>query len=101
MVQLYNEDCFAQMQQMITDSITVDAIICDPPYAINYADWDKDFNMTDISQLCYDLLKPNGNLILFQGWSNVARTKEILDKKFEIQNWIAWIESKVVEVKRI
>lgn len=40
--------------------------------------------------LCYDLLKDNGNLILFQGWSNVAKTKELLDEKFAIQNWIVW-----------
>lgn len=40
--------------------------------------------------LCYKLLKDNGNLILFQGWSNVCKTKELLDKKFTIQNWIVW-----------
>lgn len=40
--------------------------------------------------MCYQLLKENGNLILFQGWSNVSETKTLLDEKFKIQNWIIW-----------
>ena len=90
MIKLYNDDCFAVMKQLKEEGIKVDAIICDPPYAINYADWDKEFNMPLAIDLCYDLLKDDGNLILFQGWSNVAKTKELLDEKFTIQNWIVW-----------
>lgn len=40
--------------------------------------------------LCYQLLRENGNLVLFQGWSNVAKTKTLLDEKFIMQNWIIW-----------
>lgn len=90
MVKLYNNDCFTVMKQLKEEGIKVDTIICDPPYVINYADWDKEFNMPLVIDLCYDLLKDNGNLILFQGWSNVAKTKELLDEKFTIQNWIVW-----------
>ena len=90
MIKLYNDDCFKIMKQLKEENVKVDAIICDPPYVINYADWDKDFNMPLAIDLCYDLLKDNGNLILFQGWSNVAKTKELLDEKFTIQNWIVW-----------
>ena len=89
-VELYNDDCFNIMKKLIADGIKVDAIICDPPYLINYADWDREFNMTLAIDLCYEMLKVNGNLILFQGWSNVAKTKELLDQKFQIQNWIIW-----------
>lgn len=78
------------MQQLIDENIKVDAIICDPPYLINYADWDKEFNMPLAIDLCKKLLKNNGNLILFQGWSNVAKIKELLDQEFKIQNWIIW-----------
>lgn len=78
------------MQLLLEQSIKVDAIITDPPYVINYADWDKEFNIPLAIDLCYQLLKENGNLILFQGWSNVAKTKELLDEKFTIQNWIIW-----------
>ena len=90
MIKLYNDDCFTVMKQLKEEGIKVDAIICDPPYVINYADWDKEFNMPLAIELCYDLLKDDGNLILFQGWSNVAKTKELLDEKFTIQNWIVW-----------
>ena len=89
-MKLYNDDCFKIMKQLKEENIKVDTIICDPPYVINYADWDKEFNMPLAIDLCYDLLKDDGNLILFQGWSNVAKTKELLDEKFTIQNWIVW-----------
>ena len=89
-IQIYNDDCFKIMKQLKEEGIKVDAIICDPPYVINYKEWDKEFNMPLAVELCYDLLKDNGNLILFQGWSNVAKTKELLDEKFTIQNWIVW-----------
>ena len=78
------------MKQLKEENVKVDAIICDPPYAINYADWDKEFNMSLAIDLCYNLIKDDGNLILFQGWSNVAKTKELLDERFTIQNWIVW-----------
>ena len=90
MIKLYNDDCFKIMKQLKEENVKVDAIICDPPYVINYADWDKEFNMPLVIDLCYDLLKDDGNLILFQGWSNVAKTKELLDEKFTVQNWIVW-----------
>lgn len=38
---IYNDDCFTILQQLVEDGVQVDAIICDPPYIINYADWDK------------------------------------------------------------
>lgn len=87
---IYNDDCFTILQQLVEDGVQVDAIICDPPYIINYADWDKDFNLPLAIDMCYQLLKENGNLILFQGWSNVSETKTLLDEKFKIQNWIIW-----------
>ena len=90
MIKLYNDDCFKIMKQLKEENVKVDAIIFDPPYVIKYADWDKEFNMPLAIDLCYDLLKDDGNLILFQGWSNVAKTKELLDEKFTIQNWIVW-----------
>ena len=46
MIKLYNDDCFAIMKQLKEEGIKVDTIICDPPYVINYADWDKEFNST-------------------------------------------------------
>ena len=59
MIKLYNDDCFKIMQQLIDQNIKVDAIIVDPPYIINYTDWDKEFNMPLAIDLCYKLLKDN------------------------------------------
>ena len=89
-MQLLFGDCFKVMEELIKKKIKVDAIITDVPYVINYTDWDKEFNIPLAIDLCYQLLKENGNLILFQGWSNVCETKKLLDEKFNIQNWIIW-----------
>lgn len=78
------------MQQLVDRNVKVNAIICDPPYIINYADWDKEFDIPLAIKLCKRLLKENGNLILFQGWTNVAKTKELLDQEFQIKNCIVW-----------
>lgn len=90
MFEIFNEDCIKVMKDLVEQGITVDAIICDPPYDIKYDYWDVGLNIQDISKLCYSLLKENGNLIIFQGWSNVCKTKEILEKDFCLQNWIIW-----------
>lgn len=90
MYSLYNGDCLEVMQNLIDEGQEVDAVICDPPYVIQYTDWDKEFDIEKALDLCFKLLKTDGNLILFQGWSNVCKTKEILDKNFIIQNWIVW-----------
>ena len=75
---------------LINQGIQVDAIITDPPYNINQAKWDNDFVLYEIVPLCKQLLKPNGNLILFQGWSNVCETKQLLDQYFICQDWIIY-----------
>ena len=80
---IYNGNCFDVMHQLVDRNVKVDAIICDPPYLINYADWDKEFDMPLAIDLSYELLKDNGNFILFQGWSNITKTKELLDQKFK------------------
>lgn len=86
MVKLYNDDYL----NVLPSINKVDCIIADVPYNINFQqiDWDSDFYL-DI-KLLFDVLKDGGNLILFQGWSNVAQTKLELDKYFTIRNWIVW-----------
>lgn len=75
---------------LIARGVQVDAIITDPPYNINQAEWDNDFDLYEIVPLCKQLLKPNGNLILFQGWSNICETKQLLDQYFTCQDWIIY-----------
>ena len=85
-IKLYNDD----YKNILPTLAPVDCIIADIPYNINFDKntWDKDFYLD--CELLYNVLKPNGNLILFQGWSNVCETKQQLDKYFTIQNWIVW-----------
>lgn len=90
---LFNDDCFNIMKNLINENIKVDAIIADPPYNIKYTDWDKEFNTPLAIDLCLNLLKPNGNLILFQGWSNVCKTITYIEnehKELSLNNWIAY-----------
>lgn len=86
MIELHNDDYL----NVLPSINKVDCIIADVPYNINFQqiDWDSDFYL-DI-KLLFDVIKDGGNLILFQGWSNVAQTKLELDKYFTIRNWIVW-----------
>ena len=90
MNKLYNDDCFKILEELNNNETKVDCIICDPPYNISYDKWDKGFDIKRAIDLCFYLLKENGNFILFQGWSNVCQTKEFLDRKMPIVNWIIW-----------
>lgn len=87
---IHNGDCFLIMEELIRQKVQVDAIICDPPYNIDIADWDKNFDIEKALKLCYQLLKNNGNIIIFQGWSEVCKTKSIMDSLFTPMNWIIW-----------
>ena len=99
-IELYYDDCFEIMKKLIVDGRKVDAIICDPPYLINYADWDREFNMPLAIDLCYEIIKENGNIILFQGWSNVAKTKNCLTKNSRYKTGSSGTALKGVEQKR-
>jgi site-specific DNA-methyltransferase (adenine-specific) len=88
---LINGECIEEMSKFQDNS--VDLIAIDPPYEIFFEknEWDKKILDWDI--LCneyFRILKPTGNLIVFQGWSNVSETKSILEKKFKLKNWIIW-----------
>lgn len=87
---IYNGDCFLIMEELIRQKIQVDAVICDPPYNIDIANWDNNFDIERALKLCYQLLKDNGNIIIFQGWSEVCKTKSIMDNLFTPMNWIIW-----------
>lgn len=87
---IINNDCFIAMEELVQQGIVVDAIICDPPYNIEYAEWDKQFDFEKAINLCYKLLKDNGNIVLFQGWSEVRNLMSILDNKFTLMNWVIW-----------
>lgn len=88
MIKLYNDNCFNILPTLENNSI--DCIICDPPYNINFEKWDNNFDIFKALEECIRILKPNGNLIIFQGYSNVCEVKQYLDKKLNFQDWIIY-----------
>lgn len=84
-------DCFDNLSNIEDNSI--DLIAIDPPYEISYENlnWDKKtLNWETLSQEFFRILKPSGNILIFQGWSNVSETKKIFEIKFKLKNWIIW-----------
>ncbi len=73
---------------------SIDLITTDPPYGINFEknDWDKPGKVHWPELACEfrRVLKPSGNLVVFQGWSYVAETKRVLDNFFTLKNWIIY-----------
>lgn len=89
-VDLYNGDCKEILHILVNMGTKVDCIIADIPYNIKQADWDSEFNLEDVLPMLDKLLKVGGNIIIFNGWSNVVETKTSLDKYFTIRNWIIY-----------
>ena len=90
MVQLYNDDCLKILPQLIKNGIVVDAIITDVPYNINQDSWDNNFDLFKALSYCDSLLKSDGNILIFQGWTNVCETKRFMDSLWTIQDWIIY-----------
>ena len=90
MMQLYCGDCQLVLEGLITKGIQVDSIISDIPYNIGYDTWDKDFDLEINASLLRQICKPNANVIIFNGYSNVCETKQILDKFFHLEDWIIY-----------
>ena len=83
-------DCIKLLKNVKSNS--VDLIATDPPYEIGYDIWDgkNSLNWEALSKEFKRVLKPNGSMIIFQGWSNVSKTIEILSKEFYLKNWIIY-----------
>lgn len=89
-VKLYQGDCLEVMKNIPDRSI--DCIITDPPYNINQAKWDNEFPIGLAIKECARLIKPNGNIVLFQGWSNARYTMYLIEHStnWVLQDWIIY-----------
>lgn len=90
MISLFNEDCKYVLKKLSEKNIVIDTIISDIPYNIKQADWDINFNLEELLPYIDNILKPGGNIIIFNGWSHIVDTKTVLDKYFCIRNWIIY-----------
>ena len=83
-------DCYDVLKDFYSNGLKVDTVIADIPYNISIADWDNDFDLRSLIPYIKNILKENGNLVLFSGYSTVLHTKEILDENFIFKNWIIY-----------
>lgn len=90
--EIINADCMKVIKGL--PDRCIDLIATDPPYEIEFEKnkWDT-FGILDWETLSKEfnrILKPTGNLVIFQGWSNVCKTIEFLNKFFILKNWIIY-----------
>ena len=73
---------------------SIDAIVTDPPYQINFLgkDWDKSVGSLGLYQECLRVLKPGGHALVACGTRTQHRMAVNLeDAGFEIRDIVAWI----------
>lgn len=83
----------AEVLKTITSN-TIDAVITDPPYGIEFLakDWDRNTGAVEIWQECLRILKPGGFLLAFSAartYHNLATNIE--SAGFEIRDQIMWL----------
>jgi len=86
-------DCIELMRQM--EPCSIDAIITDPPYGINFMGkgWDCSVPGLEWARECFRVLKPGGHILAFGGTRTIHRlTCAIEDAQFEIRDQIAWMQ---------
>jgi len=81
-------DCKEEINNVEDSSI--DLILIDPPYGIEYNDWNEIIFWGFLRNQFERVLKNRGALVIFQGWSNVCETLIEFRKSFFLQDWIIW-----------
>jgi len=114
MNELYNGDCLTVMDNLIKYNIKVDAIITDPPYNLigklgsihlfrqneldgndTYSEktmsFDKDFDQLMWLSKIKQILKPGGNIIIFNDWENMGDiSKELKKMSLNVKSLNHW-----------
>jgi len=94
---IINDDCLKVFPNISSESI--DLVLCDPPYGINYKDWDKfiflDFTTQWLKE-CFRVLKPTGTLWTFMGYQHVVEFIPLLQRygQVHLENWVVWARQK-------
>lgn len=73
---------------------SIDSIVCDPPYGIQFMNRHWDYDLPDVVtwKECLRVLKPGGHLLAFAGTRTQHRMAvNIEDAGFEIRDMIAWV----------
>src|SRR5574341_146859 len=91
------DDCFNVFENIPDNSI--DLVVTDPPYGINYKDWDNiDFLVFTERWIneCHRVLKSNGTIWSFMSHHNILDFIPLLKKYFHVnlENWVVWARQK-------
>lgn len=104
---IYNLNCIKLFEKMKNEGLVVDAIITDPPYnisrknnfksinrnGIDFGEWDKQFDQLQWIEKSIELLKPGGNIIIFNDWKNMGQIAYKLESLgFDVKDIIRWIK---------
>jgi site-specific DNA-methyltransferase (adenine-specific) len=77
---------------------SIDCIVTDPPYLINYKHWDvQDVGFhSEWLKECYRVLKPGGTIWSFMASTEVFNFYPLFNSIFEVdlKNWIVWARQK-------
>jgi site-specific DNA-methyltransferase (adenine-specific) len=78
-------DCLAEMDKLIEQGVTVDAIITDPPYGTTSCKWDSVIPFDEMWERLNKLIKPNGAIVLFgsEPFSSALRMSNIKNYKYD------------------
>ena len=104
---IYNDDCLKQIKKIESNSINV--ILTDPPYNIaqystgnikmkkrsdinnDVAEWDlKDISPNDYIDEFKRILKPDGNIFIFNNYNLIGKWHETFDKEFDTFQFFIW-----------
>jgi site-specific DNA-methyltransferase (adenine-specific) len=78
------------------NSESIDAVVCDPPYGIEFLakEWDSNTGAVEIWEECLRVLKPGGHLLAFSAPRKYhVLATNIEASGFEIRDQIMWINS--------
>ncbi len=92
MIKLHNGDCLEVMKGF--DDNSVDAIVTDPPYGLNFMGkkWDYEVPSVEIWKECLRVLKPGGTALIFAGSRTQHRMAvNVEDAGFILKDCIMWI----------
>lgn len=65
-MRLFQGDCIEIMNNLISEGVKVDAVICDPPYDAIAEEWDNIISFEDMWKCLYKIIKlPETPIVLF------------------------------------
>jgi len=86
-IDLHKGEALETMDKLIEQGITVDTIICDPPYGTTSCKWDSIIPFDEMWERLNKLIKPNGAIVLFgsEPFSSALRMSNVKNYKYD---WI-------------